>query len=225
MRFGYDSGTDDYKIVRISNVPCSRAEVTTIGTNTWTEIEMPIDDHSVQRLCSYAYKKGVFYWVTFSINGMILSFDMCEEMFYCIELPNEIRPAESHWRCSLMVWNDSLALLYDKCPHGYQTSDLRSIDIWVMDDNNDGGGKGSYSWIKYLTLENLNGMLAPLKFWKSDVLLMKDVDKEKFVTYNIHKKRFRDLDIGGPRQNGVSYLGTHASILVPVVAKCKLKVR
>lgn len=56
---------------------------------------------------------------------------------------------------------------------------------------NDGGGKGSYSWIKYLSLENLNGMLAPLKLWKSDELLMKDVDKEKFVTYNIHKKRFR----------------------------------
>ncbi|GMN40923.1 hypothetical protein TIFTF001_010151 [Ficus carica] len=145
---------------------------------------------------------------------MILSFNMCEEMFYCIELPNEIRPAESHWRCSLMVWNDSFALLYDKCPHGYRTSDLRSIDIWVMDDNNDGGGKGSYSWIKYLALENLIGMLAPLKFWKSDELLMKYANKEKFVTYNIHKKRFRDLDIGGPRQNGVSYLGTHASSLV-----------
>lgn len=107
MAFGYDSGTDDYKIVRISNVPRYRAEVTTVGTNTWREIEMPMDDHSVQRLCGCAYQKEVFYRVTFSINGMILSFDMCEEMFYCIELPNKIRPAEWHWKCRLMVWNDS----------------------------------------------------------------------------------------------------------------------
>lgn len=55
MGFGYDSRTDDYKIVRISNVPRYRAEVTTVGTNTWREIEMPIDDPSVQRLCGYAY--------------------------------------------------------------------------------------------------------------------------------------------------------------------------
>lgn len=33
-------------------------------------------------------------------------------------------------------------------------------------------------------------MLAPMTFWKSDELLMKDVGKEMLVSYNIHKKEF-----------------------------------
>lgn len=84
---------------------------------------------------------------------MILCFDMCKEMFCCIKLPNDIPSVESHRRCCLMEWNDSIALLHDNRPCQERTSNLRSIDIWVMNNGNDNGGKGSNSWIKYLTLE------------------------------------------------------------------------
>ena len=69
----------------------------------------------------------------------------------------------------------------------------------------------------------LNGMLAPLTFWKSDELLMQDVDNEKFFAYiNIRNKEIRDLGIDGRIENRLSYIGTHAPSLVSIRDKCKL---
>ncbi|EXB94260.1 hypothetical protein L484_002807 [Morus notabilis] len=146
--------------------------------------------------------------MTYSIEGVILAFDMCEEIFRCIKPPNDVFVCDgSHWRTDLMAWNGSLVLLFDNPSRGQMRSEPRSIDMWVMNDNNGGGRRGSYSWIKYLTIENLNGMLVPLTFWKSDELLMDDLEKEKLVSYNIHNKEFRDLDVDGCRQDGLSYVG------------------
>lgn len=72
--FGYDSRTDDYKIVRVATRPYYRAKVITLGTGIWREVEMPLDDYSLRELCSYAYCNGVCYWMTHSVENMILSF-------------------------------------------------------------------------------------------------------------------------------------------------------
>ena len=96
MGFGYDSKTDDYKIVRIltspdgaeqsyssdsdeandSSSPCYGAELTTLGSGIWRTIERPLDGYSLRRLCSYAYCKGMCYWITYSIESVIICFDM-----------------------------------------------------------------------------------------------------------------------------------------------------
>ncbi|GMN43938.1 hypothetical protein TIFTF001_013128 [Ficus carica] len=236
------SKTDDYKIVRIltspdgaeqsyssdsdeandSSSPCHGAELTTLGSGIWRTIERPLDGYSLRRLCSYAYCKGLCYWITHSIESVILSFDMCEEVFRCVELPNDVLSTESHWRSDLMAWNDSLVLLFDNCRRGQRKSAPRSIDMWVMNENNAGGENSSYSWIKYLTIENLNGLLAPLTFRKSDELLMQDIDKEKFFAYSIRNKEIRDLGIDGRIENRLSYIGTHVPSLASIRDKCKL---
>lgn len=71
--FGYDSVTNDYKVVRIvyagENVPC-RAEVYRLSTNSWTEIKMRlgIDIFCTENYHERAYSKGVFCWLVESPN-------------------------------------------------------------------------------------------------------------------------------------------------------------
>ncbi|XP_024020828.1 F-box/kelch-repeat protein At3g06240 isoform X1 [Morus notabilis] len=233
--FGYDSRTDEYKVVSILDFiddidgpkrQTCLAEVTTLGSGIWRTIEMPIHGFSSRSLYSHTYCRGVFYWMTSSTEGMILSFNMCDEVFRCIEPPNDVFLSDgSHWwTTKLMVWNDSLVLLFDNCPCG-QGTEPRSIDMWVMNDNNGSGKKGSRSWIKYLTIENLNDILMPLTFWKNDELLFKDLGQVKVVSYNIQKKEFRDLDIDGQSQSRLSFVGTHVPSLVSIRENCKLKFR
>lgn len=58
----------------------------------------------------------------------------------------------------------------------------------------------------------LNGMLAPLTFWKSDELLMQDIDNEKFFACNIRNKEIRDLGIDRRIENRLSYIGTPCAL-------------
>lgn len=57
---------------------------------------------------------------------------MSNEVFRCVELPVDVFSSV-----------DSLALLFDNCPRGRRSSDERSIDMWVMNGNNDGGEKNT----------------------------------------------------------------------------------
>ncbi|EXB60962.1 hypothetical protein L484_007278 [Morus notabilis] len=169
MGFGYDSRTEGYKIVRIlaaddaidgprimlfdsdrdddidgrRTCPYYGSEVTTLGSSIWRKNGMLIDSFSLRSLYSHTYCKGVFYWMTYSIEGVILAFDMCEEIFRCIKPPNDVFVCDgSHWRTDLMAWNGSLVLLFDNPSRG-QMSEPRFIDMWVMNDNNGGGRRGS----------------------------------------------------------------------------------
>lgn len=59
--FGYDSKSDDYKFVKVLNCHKAMAEVYTLGTDSWRDVNMPEDIQGLP-FSAGLYWKGVCYW-------------------------------------------------------------------------------------------------------------------------------------------------------------------
>ncbi|KAL5555709.1 hypothetical protein UlMin_037945 [Ulmus minor] len=214
--FGYDSISCDYKVVRIFTLggkwrnEVSKAEVFTLGTDSWREIRTDINF----RCCLSSrgrYYKGVYYWWNIlspiDYDDMIVSFDMHEEKFKSIPLPDYDRKKMGFggWK-SLTIWNESLALFVSR------KSPVMSLflEMWVMVDNLNGS-----SWIKHLTIEPLERVHFPLAFWKKDELFMESPSGE-IVTYNLFTKKLRKLPI-----DHVKFRFTHVDFYVKSLVSVK----
>ncbi|XP_059629971.1 F-box/kelch-repeat protein At3g06240-like [Cornus florida] len=100
--FGFDSLTDDYKVIRIvylrpnfdQNHP--EVEIFSLRTGTWrniTHLDLP---YTICKHASQAYVKGTAHWLAWDFRSMsssnlsvlIVSFHMGDEVFGEIMLPN-----------------------------------------------------------------------------------------------------------------------------------------
>ncbi|KAL5565988.1 hypothetical protein UlMin_029152 [Ulmus minor] len=183
--FGYDSRADDYKVVRFGRdmTVYPRAELYSLNSDSWKEIDMDIDRDYFPSLNLQVYNNGVFYWYMSGPRNMICAFDMSDEAFQTIPLPDNLQAQSS----SLGVWNDSLALFV--CPGEKGASESLCIDIWLMND--------CCSWSKKLTIGPLVGVDCPLGFWKNDELLMRATNVKQLVSYNVGTQKLRNLTIDG----------------------------
>ncbi|KAF3453052.1 hypothetical protein FNV43_RR03485 [Rhamnella rubrinervis] len=205
--FGYDCRANDYKAVRIvssvnpNDGNHSRAEVYTLGTDSWREIKLHIKVGFIPGDRREVYCKGAYYWwiQNHIRTNMILSFDMCDEEFHEITVPVNVEMAEG-MPSTLAVWNDSLALFISPLQRGVS----KLIDMWVMDDCF--GGVKRFSWTKHLVIETPSGISIPVAFWSSDELLMAKTywksdqtgfHTEMLVSYNLHTQKVRNLPICG----------------------------
>lgn len=208
--FGKDCRANAYKAVRIvssvnpNDVSPSRAEVYTLGSDSWREIKMPIRVGYIPSDCKQIYCKGVYYWWIWNHKKMILSFDMCDEEFHEITVPVNVEMVEVD-SCTLAVWNDSPALLFSPL----QREVPKLIEMWVMDDCF-GGVKGCFSWTKHLVFEAPSDISIPVAFRNGDELLMEktywksdrsvfsyDVHTQMLVSYNLHTQKVRNLQFCG----------------------------
>ncbi|XP_062104483.1 F-box/kelch-repeat protein At3g23880-like [Humulus lupulus] len=220
VAFNYDSRANEYKVVTIKSINKYgygdgpyKAEVFTLSTNSWKEIELgmeilyfPSFDYQV------VYCDGVCYWYFWYRTCTILSFDVSDEVFKII--PFNVPFIEREWVTlskwtKLVVWNDRLVLFF------YPELDPIVIDMWVMDASSD-GVRGDYSWSKHLTIGPLENIKYPLEFWDADMLFMETKDGE-FVFYNIHSKELDDhiVSLGPCHGNfgALSYAKSLVSIL------------
>ncbi|KAM1201198.1 hypothetical protein FF1_017496 [Malus domestica] len=192
--FGYDSKAETYKAVRIVKfLPGPRkAEVCTLGADSWREVKFEIDCSVIWTPSFYFYFKGVFYWFATDLhnNDFILTFDMGEEVFRNIPVPYDSLERFA-WNCSLAVWNESIALF---CYCKDEGTGLSIFDIWEMDDSTD-GVKSPWSK-KRLTIESVPSIEIPLVFWKNDELLLTATDG-CVVSFNIRTQKLKDLPIHG----------------------------
>ena len=154
--FGYDSRANDYKIISLWSYISlcepferkTRANVYSMGMDSWREIELPSE---LIRFFPYVERevfcKGGFYWHIwndmYEDNPFILYFDMFDEVFHTIPLPDTSIVNKASIK--LAVRNDSVALIHN--PSFLDVS--KPIEVWVM-DNCSGGVK--VSWIKKLTI-------------------------------------------------------------------------
>ncbi|PON35983.1 F-box domain containing protein [Parasponia andersonii] len=204
MGFGYDCRAHDYKIISIAShyiygghYHPSKAEIYTLHNNCWREIKMPMLSTNVMH--RNVYCKGVCYWLVQEDKGMILSFDMCDELFHTIPLPHKLGPLQED-HMNLMVWNDSVALLSYPGHNWYQVS----IEIWIMNDSFSGGeGIRPFYWSKYQIVGPISGIGVPLMFWRNDELLVEGRDGD-LVSYNLRTQKLRNIVT--PRTSRISYL-------------------
>lgn len=217
--FGYDPKADDYKFVRILSCSdystesglVSRAQVYSLGTDSWREIKMDMKLRYYNGSGKGVYLKGVYYWwnkVLPDYKDMILSFDMSEEKFQSIPLPDDVQRFSADWR-SLAVWNESLALFFSA-----RNSLFSIFEMWVMLDDFS-GDEGVTPWIRHLRIGPLIGIHSPVAFWNDDELLM-DTRYGGIVSYNLSTKKVRKLPIHGAVIPGSSYADFFQRSLVSV---------
>ncbi|XP_062099635.1 putative F-box/kelch-repeat protein At3g20710 [Humulus lupulus] len=203
--FGYDPKSNNYKYVKIFGSENCRdrvAVVHTMGTScsSWREIKVDVES----RLCfihpvgDAIYCKGAYYWHYFSEGdvSVLLCFDMCEEIFRSIQIPDCIQPKSKQENLILGDWNGSVALFY--------TAQYRACsgfyELWIMtgDDTH---------WIKRLKIGPLQSTHVPINFWKDDELLLKiyqGYQDGDVVSYNIYTQQLRRVPFPH-REAGIHY--------------------
>ncbi|KAI4354308.1 hypothetical protein L6164_003182 [Bauhinia variegata] len=133
MGFGYDSSTDDHKIVipfepRGEEVgDLVRFQVYSLTTLNWTEIEgrNELGPFTFPYLRSGIYLKGEIYWLGFGRKKrMIMCFDVGDEEFYPIQPPvHECKQAKT---MEMGVLGDCLSVCIGEEGNG--------VALWVMKD-------------------------------------------------------------------------------------------
>lgn len=139
---------------------------------------------------------------------VVLSFDMMEEEFRTILLPNHVHE-ETKIR-ELTLWNGSVAFFF-ALENSWQST---TFEMWVM-VHNFGGVEGFTFWTKHLTIGPLVCIYFPLTFWKSDELLIETRDG-RIVSYNLNTQKFRQVPVPGPVIPGTTYAGLCFQSLVSV---------
>ncbi|KAM6577883.1 hypothetical protein CsatB_029720 [Cannabis sativa] len=189
--FGYDSRNNDYKVVRFGRDQSiyPRAEVYSLNSDSWKEIGIDSGTDYFPSLHIDTYFNGAFYWLMSGPRFMIQYFDMSDEVFRDVTLPESLQTAKSQWM-SLGVWNDSVALFF--CP-GEKGTPV-TVDIWVM---NEECVNGPDSWKKGLTIGPFEGIDCPLGFCNEEEFVMRSANFREVVCYNVRTQNLRNIKVEG----------------------------
>ncbi|XP_028792828.1 F-box/kelch-repeat protein At3g06240-like [Neltuma alba] len=211
---GYNSITDDYKVVRIWSVDTgvyttNRMEVYSLSTDSWTRMyNSNTRDFDFADDCFALFFKGTYYWWGFrrgDKSTIILALRTGDEIFHKVSAPDNVDISKPEGR-SLAEWKESLSLI---CCSGFGLN--MSIDIWVM--------KGSGAQDSWTKMQSVTSLLLeepkPLVFWKGDELLLETCGGE-IKSYNVVTQKIKNLKIEDRpvlhSVQAVNYAATLASI-------------
>ncbi|XP_050383097.1 F-box/kelch-repeat protein At3g23880-like [Argentina anserina] len=131
--FGYDSSTDDYKVILGHNCDFF---LFTLKSGSWKKLESLTKNYVVHnRGCLV---NEALHWVGFdgSIRKGIVSFDLEEELFHEISFPYPPNPVDSHLYAEVGILNNCLTLFF----HWPETRS--EFKMWVMKEH---GAKKSWT--------------------------------------------------------------------------------
>ncbi|KAJ4822580.1 hypothetical protein Tsubulata_018839 [Turnera subulata] len=209
--FGYDSVSDDYKLLRMAHLVVEDDEddvchygyqvsVYSLRTDSWKRIEglprclnflhRPFY-HLMHRRGYGMHASGALHWVLpqsppLVMEDSIISFDLGVEAFREIELPDygnrELSP-----NLDLGELDGCLCLVCNYRSVG--------VDVWMMKEY---GVKES--WTKLFTVHNMKSVgklvfLRPLVYSKDGEKVLLEVNDHKFVWYDWNKKRTKTVRI------------------------------
>lgn len=201
--FGYDVGSDDYKLVRIHvfKYPVYHIEATVYGlkVNLWRRIKniksFPYSWANNSNGGNGAFVNGSLHWLAnqnqdAKINDLILAFDLTIETFYPTPMPSFGNEGGGEL-CGVYVLKGCLSLL---CKY----SEPRAWDLWVMKEY---GVKDS--WTKLFTLNENGCPVVPLAFSSSGdkVLFQKNI--KDLCWYHLDMHRVESLQVKGSSDVGV----------------------
>ncbi|KAE8021692.1 hypothetical protein FH972_007562 [Carpinus fangiana] len=198
--FGFDSKTNDYKVVRI--LPFNSQYVVAVyslGADSWGVIDSsPNPSYSIRSSHFPSYVNRVDHWWAFDMSKVsrpfLISFDMSNEVFQKVLLP----PIEASSIEDIAVINDSLALIL----RSGDELDF-SFDIWML---NEPGVERT--WTKLLTIGPIPPYLWDLTQLREDCsVVLSDPNEGGFALYDPRTQDVRDLRINeaGSRSQLTSY--------------------
>ncbi|KAL1819071.1 hypothetical protein ACET3Z_013940 [Daucus carota] len=235
--FGFESETNDYKVVRIvyyhsaensaamsdeDDMFVMQIEVFKMSEDCWTtsqastllcsaDSNMSLEEEPVLpleiRKSSPVFLKGAFHWLAIDPRNH----EDSQSAIVSFDLKDE--------QLRLITVLDScrqggkLVLINELLSHivSHQPRDGVAYDIWVM---NSYGVKDS--WTKQFSVKESLGTLWPLGYWRSDLLLMIEIlrGKRNVFSYNLSTGARKNL----PYLENFSFLGfcTYVETLVPL---------
>ncbi|XP_022756008.1 F-box/kelch-repeat protein At3g06240-like isoform X1 [Durio zibethinus] len=191
LGFGFDSKTDDYKVVRfVTNyfkeneeegfLPDwnHQVELYSLKNDSWKEISVP-EAHPYGSPLFNNYINGFYYWqATGDSDYRILSFDMANENFATLPLP-KFGGSLAQYYLQLLDFNGLLgAIVYPR--EGTE----KSFDLWVMNG----------SWTRQFSIESVSGVERPLGFWKNGELFLEGSNHE-LVLFDPATRELKNLGI------------------------------
>ncbi|KAK8608760.1 hypothetical protein V6N13_024173 [Hibiscus sabdariffa] len=213
LGFGYDSQSDDYKVVRfvtnyfgfddgkikITSHVTMQIDLYSLRGNSWKEIPLPqvnvVHDHPWLD----NHVNGIFYWVasgaTVASDFCVLSFDMANERFSTLALPRGILLQHGF---QLLNFNGLLGAM------AYTPEEtMYSFDLWVM----------SGSWTKLFSIKSVPGVWRSLGFWKNGEFFFENSDNE-LMLFDPATRELKNLGIHA--YNGAMQIIFYVESLVPL---------
>ena len=154
--FGFDSKTDDYKVVRFVTLEEKgqkgkappAVEVYSLSTGKWRMVAASPPIGAARGRKPEAFVNGALHWVALRKTGnkflnFVMVFDLGEEVFREIALPKLLdQNGDEYWvRVSISAYGNSLALFQQR---------IYRLSIWVMKDHADAS-----SWTKIISLADV----------------------------------------------------------------------
>ncbi|KAL3505734.1 hypothetical protein ACH5RR_031116 [Cinchona calisaya] len=189
--FGYDSASDDYKIVTLLNSDmgigdhCASTivDVYSVKMRAWRRLGNSPYHHSLYDLDSGVYINGAIHWLaSFAVGNfsVIAAFDLASEEFKEVQPPSALD--KGNFKCNkLVVLKGCLGMVVNH--FNGQT------DVWIMKEY----GMGE-SWTKF-TIDGLEhfDVLKPIYQLGNEVVVL---DKNcEFAMYNLKEGTLRDMVI------------------------------
>ncbi|KMT17808.1 hypothetical protein BVRB_2g033470 [Beta vulgaris subsp. vulgaris] len=206
---GYDSVSDDYKVVTISyhdavtvladeeaddsedETDCTEmyVNVYSVRHGNWKRAESSPYDHAVGHHASGVCVDGYIYWlasISSDFSSVIAAFDLGEEVFSEVPPPSSVD-------CKEFVFYQLVALEGYLCM--FSPNRDSEIDFWVMKEYD-----VEESWTKVTIINPAESEFRPLcMLGKEQLVMMKDEETiaEKLVMYNMKEGTFKDIVVHG----------------------------
>ncbi|XP_071703434.1 F-box/kelch-repeat protein At3g06240-like [Rutidosis leptorrhynchoides] len=194
---GYDSVTDDYKVVTINRfqnptdddlIMC--VHVYSLRRNTWTRVIDFPDKYHWPRIRSKALVNGSFHWVAYNVpdqTKVIVAFNLADENFSEVPSPTLSNGNDLdifYKTCRVVVVDEKLAIFL-----------LYEGEVWLM---NEYGVKGSWTKIKLYGLEQIHMFDIRFVFYGNGKLVL--VCDNEMLLFDIEDGRLsKRIDTSGYR--------------------------
>lgn len=203
---GYDSSSDDYKLVRICTelndavikVFRTRVRVYSLRHNSWKQVE----DFPGQLLrpgVLGVFFNGALYWTTYDTQNedepwKVTAFDLAKEEFSTLEVHSDFKPKSSYIEIRLL---DEKLCLYYPPPHRERWEHDRggrsSFNFWLINEHDN-----SETWSGYAIKIPSCKTFTPLCLLKNDEEVSLAYGEGKIGVYNLEDHTLvRDLHIPG----------------------------
>lgn len=198
LAFGFDSKTNDYKVMQILFCSSNKfgvayhVEIYNLTTDSWREYGGIVPANIMYvNIWSMLYRTETFcWWAKDGDHEIILSFDMANEEFKRSPLPSDIEDLGGEHRITraIVPMNESIALIVYP-----QKQVEKFFDLWVMKEL--GVEK---SWTRLSTIGPLSGIERPLGFWNKGEFILENSFGE-LVLYDHCSQQIKNLGLQGKR--------------------------
>ncbi|TYH00491.1 hypothetical protein ES288_A10G281400v1 [Gossypium darwinii] len=195
--FGFDSKTDDYKVIRFVSLTfvnseeehphlhsMYQVELYSLRSNSWKEIPSPEYTPTYTTLGNN-YVDGICYWKAetgayLDFRGLILSFDMGNEKFSILPILEFVGSFPEYYVDLLVI--DT------------------SFDLWVTSEG---------LWTKQFNIKSISGVVHPLGFGKKGDLFVRDKNNEVLL-FDASTQELKELEINTYLDHIWAFITLHA---------------